>query len=206
MKATLPKMFALHGGFCLVVVVTFLSGCDRGFQKTSSQHEKLEHFDGAIDSSDSTFDAAKSNLYVRASQFLHDGDLDAATSLYRKAIEKYPNDPEGFAALGACLYFEHNYDDARTQYLRALEVDGQCLTAHYGLGCVAYEQKQYDQAIQHFKQALDMDASNSDCHRMLGMVFDATGDRLQAIFHYERAIALNGRDDATAEMLRRLKQ
>jgi tetratricopeptide (TPR) repeat protein len=206
MQPSSMRVFKRFGGFGLFAIFAFLNGCDRGTSTRSLQHVELEHFDGAIDNSDSTYDIAKSNLYVRASELLEEGDVDAAKVLYRKAIEQYPNDPDGYAALGASLYFEHKYDDATAQYLRARELDALCVSAHYGLGCVAYARKQYADAIEHLTRALDVTENDQDCHRVLGMVFHAVGDTPKAISHYERALALNPRDDSTRETLRQIKQ
>ncbi len=187
MKASLSNRLPSLRGYFLCALVVFLIGCDRAVHTPSTPSDELEQFDGAINNSDSTFDIAKSELYVRASQFLQDGDLDAAKSLYRKAVEAYPDDAEGYAALGACLYFDHKHDEARQQYLLALKLDDKCLSAYYGLGCVAYEQEHYDDAIKQLRKAIGINANDGDSHRVLGMVFDALGDRSQAKFHFERA-------------------
>ena len=200
----MAETLATRTGCCLIAILALL-GCDRSFPPAVTQQAELKHFDGAIEHSSSNFDNAMSNLLVRATSHLENGDLDAAKSLYRIVIENYPDDPVGYSSLGACLYFEHKYDDARSQYMQALEVDGEFKLAHYGLGCVAYEQKRHHDAIQHLKKALEIDASDRNSHRVLGMVFTAKGDYSQAISHYERAIALNGNDDSTRELLRQLK-
>ena len=192
--------------FSLLVFCTLPVGCDRGNPRQSSHHDDLNHFDGVIDNSDFTYDTFKSDLYVRAGQHLKDGDVDAAKVLYKKAIEKYPDDPDGFTALGASFCFERNYEDARTQYLRALEVDASCASAYYGLGCVAYDQQQYDLAIDYLSKALDIAEADGDYHRVLGMAFDANGDVPKAIAHYERTLALNPNDDSVRGSLRRLAQ
>ena len=200
------SVFTRFSGFGLFAMFAFVMGCDRGTSTQSSQRVELEHFDGMIDNSDSTYDTFKSDLYVRASEFLEDGDVDAAMVFYRKIIEAYPDDPEGYAALGASLCFEHKYEEAASQYLRALELDALLVSAHYGLGCVAYEQSQYDEAIEHLTRAIAVTETDGDCHRVLGMVFHSAGDIPKAIFHYERALALNASDDSARETLRRLKQ
>src|SRR5438874_861848 len=72
----------------------------------------LPHLESVIDTSRHTYDPIPSDLYVRASRALEAGATKAAEALYREAISKYPNDPDGYAALGACLFGQHRYEEA----------------------------------------------------------------------------------------------
>lgn len=193
-------------GCCLLSCASVLFGCGQDSHVRTSQQTELAHFDGVIDNSDTTQDSTLSGLYVRASHFLENGDIDAAKVLYKKAIVKYPNDPKGYSALGACFYFEEKFDKANAQYLRALELDTNCASAHYGLGCVAYEQQNLEDGVKHLSKALEIDPNDSDTHRTIGMVYAARGDLTQARIHYMRAIELNESDDLARKLLKRIKQ
>lgn len=162
-----------------------------------------------IDHSRQTFDTVKADLYVRASRKLEGGDTKAAEELYREAIAKYPKDIDGYEALGACLYFDSRYDEAKAEYMRALQLNDRSGNAHYGLGCVAHKQKRYDEAREQLTRALTLGGDEGKSHYVLAMVFDETGDKTNAVIHYERAVALDpiiAKDAGTQHRLRELKQ
>lgn len=193
MKTQFPRRFKQYN-WLIVCVVACLIGCDHKGATSQSQIEDLEYYQGSIDHSDSTYDAAKSRLYVRASKLLQNGELEDAKTLYQQAIATYPHDPEGHAALGACFYFEHKFDEAKSHYLLALKIDDGCLSAHYGLGCVAYEQHFFKDAVAHLSRAIEIDENDSDSHRVLGLVLHEIGNTKQASYHDKQATALD-KDD-----------
>jgi tetratricopeptide (TPR) repeat protein len=205
---TMPFARRALGFISLLIALALLSACNRSSPPAAAD-QQLQHFEGAIDNSKQTYDKVKSDLYVRASRALEAGDAKGAEALYREAVAKYPKDPDGYAALGACLYFQAEYEDAKAEYMRALELNRQSVDAHYGLGCVAHKQKRYDEAREHLEKALALDKDNGGCHRVLAMVYDEIGDRPKAIFHYERAVALDrsiANDQAIRKRLKELKQ
>src|SRR5437879_2155091 len=131
----------------LLVGFVLLPACQPGrmpakMQRSEAQTE-LQGFEGVIDNSGQTYDSALSDLYVRASRALEAGDAETAEQLYREAIAKYPKDADGYVSLGACLYFQKKYEEAKAEYLCALELAPKSVHAHYGLGCVAHKQKKY---------------------------------------------------------------
>jgi len=153
--------------------------------------ENLQHFAGAIDHRRQTYDHIKSELYVRASSALKSGDARGAEALYREVVAKYPGDPDGYEALGACLFFQDKSDEARTNYVRALDLNPRSVDALYGLGCVAYKLHRGAEAKDYLEKALLLDQQNGLCHRVLGSVYEELGDARSAILHYERAIELD---------------
>lgn len=173
-----------------MLAIVFI-GCHR---TPPSSLQGLEHFDGAVDLSDTTDNSAKSALYIRAMKHLEDEELESAKSLYRRAIKMYPDDPEGYASLASCFCFDNEYAEAKRQYQRALDVDSDCVNAHYGLGCVAYEKREHTAAEQHLQRAIAIDARRGDSHRVLSMVYEQLGELGKARYHSEQASKLNATD------------
>jgi tetratricopeptide (TPR) repeat protein len=168
--------------------------------------ESLKHFNGAIDNSRQTYDLVKSQLAVRASEALKKGDAQTAEALYRELVAKYPDEADSYCSLGACLYFQKRYEEAQTNYLRALKLHPKSVRALYGLGSVAYEQDRNAEAKDYLEKALAFDPNNALCHRVLGCVLEQLGDPSQAITHYERAIALDPSVAGDAVIKERLKE
>ncbi len=147
--------------------------------------------------------------YTCASKALEAGDAKTAESLYREAIKKYPDAPSGYRSLGACLFFQEQYEDSEAEYLRALKMEPKSAVVLYGLGCVAHKKKRYAQARDYLEQALAINEKDCSSHRVLGMVYDDTGDRAKAIMHFERAIELDsgiGQHDYFRNRLHELKK
>jgi tetratricopeptide (TPR) repeat protein len=191
----------------IIAVLAVGIGCRRA-SKPVGPVSDLEHFEGVMDERDQTYDHALSDLRVRASEALKAGDAKIAEGLYREILAKYPNDPDSYTSLGTCLYFEHKYEDAEAEYLRALKLQPQSAPALYGLGCVAYKQKRYPEALDNLEKALAINEKHGLSHRVMGMVYDEMDDRANAIRHFERAVELdpeNAGDDYVRRRLHDLK-
>ena len=177
-----------------------------GFHHRSPRREHLEHFDGDINQDRQTYDRDKSALYVLASRALKAGEADTAAAIYREAIAKYPNDPAGYEALGACFFFQAKYREAKAEYLRAIASDAHSVGALYGLGCIAYQEGYYATAEDHLRRALTVGGKDGLCHRLLGMVHDQMGEMTNSLFHYQRAIEVDPAIAKDAHVSRRLME
>jgi tetratricopeptide (TPR) repeat protein len=167
--------------------------------------ENLQSFDGVLDHSHQTYDHIKSELYVRASRKLKAGDAGGAEALYREIVAKYPKDPDGYEALGACLFFQDKYEGARAEYQHSLRLKPQSVGALYGLGCVGYKQARSVEAKDYLERALALDPDNALCHRVLGSVCEQMEDTPRALSHYERAVALDPSIAGDAVIQQRIK-
>lgn len=177
-----------------------------GHFPSASPNQRLRHFEGVLDHSGGTYDPVLSDLYVRAARALEVGDARSAEALYREAVAKYPRDPEGYSALGTCLFFQDRFREARAEYLRALELDAASAEALYGLGCVGHKEGRYAEARESLEKALSAGADQGLCHYVLGMVHDETGDLAKAVFHYERALAAERGTTQTDYVRQRLQE
>src|SRR5262249_23105400 len=100
----------------LLAFLALLAGCQPAASPApAAREQELTHFDGVVDHGRQTTDPVLSDLYVRAARALEAGDAAAAEALYREAVAKYPADPDGYTALGACLVYQRRYDDARAE-------------------------------------------------------------------------------------------
>ena len=166
--------------------------------------KKLAHFEGIIDYSKQTHDPVKSDLYVRAAQALEAGGAAAAEALYRKVVDRYPDDPDGYTALGACLSFQNRNEEARAEYEHALRLDPGSRNALYGLGSVAYGQERDQEAVGHLEAVLAAHPTDAPAHRLLAFAYDALEDGPNALLHYTRAAELNPRFAAEEHIRQRL--
>ena len=194
----------------LVASLSFFPACQRPAAVVRPRPVRdLEHFEGFIHNARHRHDPVLSDLYVRASRALESGDAKAAEELYRQVITKDPKDPDGYESLGASLYFQGKYEEAKAEYTRALEIEPESADALYGLGCVAHKQKKYNEAVRCLQKAMKLGKDEGLCHRVLGLVHDESGEKEKAIFHYQRAVDLdptNAGDQAIQDRLKAVKQ
>ncbi|MDZ4685914.1 MAG: tetratricopeptide repeat protein [Planctomycetaceae bacterium] len=171
--------------------MALLSALTSRHQRSPVRHViNLETLDAVMDTSEHTYDAVISDLYVRAAKALQAGDLETAESLYRTVISKYPNDPDGHESLGACLSMQGRNDDAEAEYKIALSLSPTSEDAAYGLGCIAFDRERYAEAQAYLEKALTANDNSGLSHRLLGIIHEQMGDRERAIRHYERTIEL----------------
>jgi tetratricopeptide (TPR) repeat protein len=195
----------IAGSVCVLGLLVLLIVPSSPLGHRPRPSENLQSFDGVLDHSNQTYDHIKSKLYVRASRKLKAGDAGGAEALYREIVAKYPNDPDSYEALGACLFFQDKSEEARAEYLHTLALKPQSVGALYGLGCVGYKQARSIEAKDYLERALTLDPGNSLCHRVLGSVYEQMGDAPRALSHYERAVALDPSIAGDAVIQQRVK-
>ena len=90
---------------------------------------------------------------------------------------------------GILYYQEGRYDDARSLYEQALELDPKSSLALYEMALLYYDQKAYQEAIDYAEQALKFDKSSQKQATLLkGSALDNLGQSKEAIKVYKKAV------------------
>lgn len=95
----------------------------------------------------------------RAGRSFRSGDLTSATTGYEKALEIFENS-WGRISLGNTLLRRKQLDEARANYLRALEINPNRTAAHFGIARSFIAEKRIEKALFH----LDTAAAQSPFH------------------------------------------
>ena len=90
------------------------------------------------------------------------------------------NEARSHCQVGVALGQEGRPDEARVVYLRALEVDPQCIEANVNLGHGALEQNDFNEAIKRFREVLKINPG-ADVHEHLAKALGMTGRWGEAI-------------------------
>ena len=89
------------------------------------------------------------------------------------------------------------YNDALTEYQKALQINRYSSLAHYRIGEVFLLQNNYQSAANEFRESLNGDQEPAWTqvwsHVNLGKIFDITGQRERAVNEYQ--LAIRTRDD-----------
>nr|WP_275974452.1 serine protease [Argonema galeatum] len=114
-----------------------------------------------------------------------------AESIYRQAIQLYPNNAVTYYKLGNALYNQKKLEEAVENYRRAIQLDPNYAAAYHDLGIVLYSQKKLDEAIANYHRAIQLDPNSAITYVSLGNVLDDQKKSEEAIANYRRAIQLD---------------
>ena len=112
------------------------------------------------------------------------GQLDAASEMYRAAMTSSGPTPEVCFQLAEVLYRLGDLSGARERYYMAIELDEDYVEARANLGCVLAELDQRELAVSAFQGALQYHQDYPDVHYHLARTLDELGESEQAESHW----------------------
>lgn len=99
-----------------------------------------------------------------AARYLSDGFYDHAIKVYHLAVSIEPNNPAHHGGLGEGFFKKGDVDAARTECLRALQLDSAWIQAHLVLAQIFDKAGQQQEALSHYKAYLWRDSTSSDAN------------------------------------------
>lgn len=99
---------------------------------------------------------------------------------------------EDYNRKGLEHYREKKYEEAITEFKKAIEWDANYVPAHYNLGLLYSEEDvhRYPEAIEEFRKAIDLNPEDRNAYRRLALVYKLQGRYEEAIEEYERALEI----------------
>ncbi len=118
---------------------------------------------------------------------------------YRKMPLKHPSNWSPSSAVEALLYGVSkmeagNYNGAREDLQKAIEMNPHLCFAHYALGCAMSRLYDTDNAIRHFLQCLEMDNKNVEGLSDLAVAYCISCNYQDALSDANRALSMNARN------------
>ena len=123
-----------------------------------------------------------------AYKYYHKGDLQQASQICKKILQKRPKNADVFNMLGAICYQLRNFDDAAKYLKNAIALNPHHSDAYSNLGNVHQEQGLLDEAMICVKKSIELNPHNADAYNTLGMIFHKKGAIDSAIQAYQRAL------------------
>jgi TolB-like protein/Flp pilus assembly protein TadD len=159
-------------------------------QKAISYYKRAVHLDPAFALAWSRLSRAHSNLYPSF------GDsTEAAKRALQTAQKLQPDSPETLLALAQYQYFElHDYDAARTTFLRVGKMLPGSSEIPAALGQIARRQGNWDKAVAYYNQALVLDPRNVELLTEAADNFDDLRRFDDALKLYDRALDIRPND------------
>jgi adenylate cyclase len=132
---------------------------------------------------------------------LNRADGEAAISILRRAIERYPDYAPAHSMLAFALlllgylgFIAPQVPEAAVLATRAAELDNTDPWAHVALGYVAFTERRTAEAVAHFQRALDLNPNFAAAHGYLGWALAFDGQSDLAITHSQTAIRMSPHD------------
>jgi len=138
-----------------------------------------------------------------ARKALHDGDLDTALSLVEKAIDAQGAEPTFHSLRGDIRYEQKRYDDAVTNYTRAIDRDHAFYGHYLGRGMAYVKLKDQDRAKADLNASVEL-LPTTIAYLELGKIAEAEGNVDLAARYYQAAGQSEGAvgDEARARLAR----
>jgi Flp pilus assembly protein TadD len=105
-----------------------------------------------------------------------------------KRIADVPGDYGVRNSLGVHYVQLGRNDEARAQFLKALELSPDHAVAHYNLGLIAILASRAEEAFTHLNKAIEARPTYAEAHSNLGVLLEATGNPDEAFGHYRKAL------------------
>jgi beta-barrel assembly-enhancing protease len=123
------------------------------------------------------------DYYDKAARALNKNELQEASSLITQAISMDQTQPAFYTLNGFIALKRKNDNEARRQFLQALNLDGNYQPALRGLGAIHYMDGNYNEGINYLKRSLALFPEDAPSHYFLGMTYYRTRSYRSAIEH-----------------------
>jgi tetratricopeptide (TPR) repeat protein len=131
------------------------------------------------------------DMIESAAMLEEQGELAAATRMYRAVLSASGPRAEICFHLAELLYLQGDVHAARERYFMAIELDEDYVEARANLGCVLAETGELDLAVAAFQGALEYHRDYPDVHYHLARTLDELGRGDQADIHWHRFLELS---------------
>jgi len=119
------------------------------------------------------------------------GKYDEAIASFKKVIEKFPQNYEGYYNLGLAYLKKENIDEAIVALEKATEINPDALPAYFALGECYFAKDDSEKTTQSFSKAIELEPENPMAFYNLGIVYYKIDKIEEALGAFDKAIELN---------------
>ncbi len=131
------------------------------------------------------------NILATAIRNHEAGHLQKAEDIYRRILEKNPNNADVLNLMGVLANQRKRPDEAEDLIRQAISENSLVPSYHNNLGIVLQHLNKLDNAIQCYQKALTLEPNFTEAHINLGITLQTQGKLGDAIEHYQKALHLN---------------
>lgn len=127
-------------------------------------------------------------LLHRARAAFERRELAIAERLYRKILERFPNNPVATGFLGVIATRMRHYDIAEPLLLRAIDIAPAAPEYHNNLGLLQQSRGEFGEAAATYRRALAVAPDYAAAHNNLGLALQELGEVAAAIQSFRAAV------------------
>jgi len=128
--------------------------------------------------------------YLLAKCYLWSGQYDAATTLFKKLMDRDPNSAAVHMLMGEALDADDKTADAAIEFEAAAKADPAQPDVHFGLGFLYWKLRRYDDAERELRAELKNNPKSAQSFAYLGDLLIKTGRPEEATASLKQAVAL----------------
>ncbi len=121
-------------------------------------------------------------------------DYIDACNIYEELIEEGFNAPELYNNYGLTLFYLDKFDDALSQFEKAISLDSSFALAYANIGLLYLNKQELGKAAEYFLKALQFDEKNPETHYNLAVTYYRLNKKLEALKHYEYFLSFAGEE------------
>lgn len=129
--------------------------------------------------------------FVQGATFFQQGDYKKAIEAFKRAVEKYPDYPDGYCNLGLSYLRDGQVDTAIELLKKAVELKPDLVEAYYGLGECYVKKEMLDEAMEAFAKALEIQPDDPKAHYNVGIIYYNHDQVDKAIEAFEKSKELD---------------
>ncbi len=129
-------------------------------------------------------------LFVQATQFHQNNNLEAAKQLYKKILNKDSNFISARNNLGLIYKNTGEIEKAKSCFKKVIEINPEITETHNNLGLIFQQFGENDKAINCFKKSIKIDPNYSSAYYNIASIFHKMGKFEIAKNYYENAIKI----------------
>ena len=107
-----------------------------------------------------------------------------------KLEESHPDEALNYFNSGLTLYHQQKYDEAITQFKKAIEIKPDYAEAYYRCGLALSQLGQYDEAIAQFKKTIEIKPDYAEAYYRCGLALSQLGQYDEAIAQFKKTIEI----------------
>ena len=115
-----------------------------------------------------------------AQQFFLTGRFEEATSIVKKYLESYPENPDAWQLIGLIAFKAEQFDVAEKMMQRAINLDGTKASFFANLGTLYRRTSRHEEALQAFTKVILIDDNDADAHAQIAELLLLKGEEGQA--------------------------
>jgi tetratricopeptide (TPR) repeat protein len=128
---------------------------------------------------------------TEGSDLFRAGKYDQAIESFKRVVEKYPSNYEGYYNLGLSYMKKKETDSAITALEKAAELNPQSLEVVFALGESYFVKGDIEKALQSFSRAVELKPDSATAHYDFGLANYKLNKNEEALSQFDKAIELN---------------